>query len=125
MGAIIGGTASAAKNIKLVKVKKIERQEAVKDTVKEAAWAGLATAVVGAVGTTGLLSLFGILAIATGTKYLWDTATVPEKTKTEKAVQTEPPLFGNTPVTYRADISSFDSFYKDITPGTDNKYVLL
>jgi len=94
LGAIIGGTAAAAKNIKLVKEKKIERQDAVKDTVKEAAGAGLATAaataIVGAVGATGLLSLFGILAIATGTKYLWDAATVPEKTKPEKNVQITP-----------------------------------
>ncbi|OPX40022.1 MAG: hypothetical protein B1H13_08485 [Desulfobacteraceae bacterium 4484_190.3] len=34
---------------------------------------------VGAVGATGLLSLAGILAIATGTKYLWDAAADTEK----------------------------------------------
>jgi len=82
-GAIIGGTAAAAKNIRRVKNEEIKREEAVKDTMKEAAGAGLATAaataVVGAVGATGLLSLAGILAVATGTKYLWDAAADTEK----------------------------------------------
>ncbi|GEM_PF-2473453 len=83
VGAIIGGTAAAAKNIRRVKDAEINREEAVRDTIKESAGAGLATAtataVVGAVGATGLLSLVGILAMATGTKYLWDAATAPEK----------------------------------------------
>ncbi|MBC2712737.1 MAG: magnetosome protein MamC [Desulfosarcina sp.] len=83
MGAIIGGTAAAAKNIRRVKDAEINREEAVRNTIKEAAGAGLATAaataVVGAVGATGLLSLVGILAMATGTKYLWDATTAPEK----------------------------------------------
>jgi hypothetical protein len=81
VGAIVGGTAAAAKNIRRVKEGEIKREEAVKDTIKEAAGAGLATAtaaaVVGAVGATGLLSLLGVLAVATGTKYLWDAATAP------------------------------------------------
>jgi hypothetical protein len=84
VGAIVGGTAAAAKNIHRVKNAEINREAAVKDTIKEAAGTGLATAtataVVGVVGATGLLSLLGILAVATGTKYLWDAATVPAKT---------------------------------------------
>jgi hypothetical protein len=83
VGAIVGGTAAAAKNIRRLRDAEINREEAVKDTFKEAAGAGLATAtataVVGAVGATGLLSLVGLLAVATGTKYLWDAATTPKK----------------------------------------------
>ncbi|MGD8387082.1 MAG: hypothetical protein PVG49_08065 [Desulfobacteraceae bacterium] len=83
LGAIIGGSAAAARNIRRVKDEEINREEAVRNTIKEAAGAGLATAaataVVGAVGATGLLSLLGILSLATGTKYFWDIATTPEK----------------------------------------------
>jgi hypothetical protein len=83
LGAVIGGTAAAARNIRRVKDEGISREEAVKDTGREAAGAGLATAaataVVGAVGATGLLSLVGVLAVATGAKYLWDSASTPRK----------------------------------------------
>ena len=88
VGAIIGGTAAAAKNIRRIKNEEIKREEAVKDTFKEAAGAGFATAaataVVGVIGATGLLSLVGILAIATGTKYVWDAATVTKKSEIAK-----------------------------------------
>lgn len=91
VGAIVGGTAAAAKNIRRVKNEEINRQEAVKDTVKEAAGTGLATAVatavVHAVGATGLLSLVGILAVATGSKYLWDAATEPGKAPAPEATE--------------------------------------
>jgi hypothetical protein len=94
IGAIVGGTAAAAKNIRRVKNAEINREEAVKDTIKEAGGAGLATAaataVVGAVGATGLLSLVGILALATGTKYLWDAATTPEKAPAVAAKKAKP-----------------------------------
>jgi hypothetical protein len=94
LGAIIGGTAAAAKNIRRVKNSEIKREDAVRDTIKEAAGAGLATAaataVVGAVGATGLLSLVGILAVATGTKYLWDSATVPDKMAPAATEKTKP-----------------------------------
>lgn len=94
VGAIIGGTAAAAKNIRRVKHAEIKRDEAVKDTIKEAAGAGLATAtataVVGAIGATGLLSLVGLLSVATGTKYLWDAMTAPERTIASKSKQTKP-----------------------------------
>jgi hypothetical protein len=83
LGAVIGGTAAAARNIRRLEGSEIARDEAVKDTLKEAAGAGLATAaataVVGAVRATGFLSLVGILTVATGTKYLWDTALIREK----------------------------------------------
>ena len=83
VGAVIGGTAAAAKNIRRVKEAEISREEAVRNTLKEAAGAGLATAaataVIGAVGARGLLSLVGILTVATGTKYLWDAAVAPGK----------------------------------------------
>jgi hypothetical protein len=98
VGAIIGGTAAAAKNVRKVKEEEMTREEAVRDTIKEAAGTGLATAaataVVTAVGATGWLSLVGIVAAATGAKYIWDSATssarveasakepVPEKTST-------------------------------------------
>lgn len=79
VGMIVGGTAAAAKNIRRVESAEINREEAVRDTFKEAAGAGLstatATAVIGAVGATGFLSLFGAAAVATGAKYLWDAAT--------------------------------------------------
>lgn len=74
--------------------KSINREEAVSDTIKEAAGTGLATAtataVVGAVGATGLLSLIGVLAAATGTKYLWNAATEPEKTPAATSGKTTP-----------------------------------
>jgi len=83
VGAVIGGTAAGAKNIRRVNAQEITREEAVRDTFKEAAGTGLAvsaaTAVVGAVGATGLLSLVGIAAVATGAKYLWDSAISPVK----------------------------------------------
>ena len=44
MGAVVGGTAAAAKNIRRVKNEEINREEAVRDTLKETAGAGLATA---------------------------------------------------------------------------------
>lgn len=85
VGAIIGGTAAAAKNIRRVKNAEIKREEAVKDTLREATGAGLATAtataVMGAVGATGLVSILGVLVVATGAKYFWDGITQPEKPK--------------------------------------------
>lgn len=89
VGAIIGGTAAAAKNIRRVKDAEISREEAVKNTLKEAAGTGLATAgataVVGAVGATGFLSLLGVVTVATGAKYLWDAATSPAKASDKPA----------------------------------------
>ncbi len=84
VGAIIGGAAAAARNIRRMKEEHITRQEAVRDTLKEAAGVGLAstvaTAVVGAVGASGVWAVFGAAAAAAGTKYLWDAASTPART---------------------------------------------
>lgn len=94
VGAIIGGTASAAKNIRRVNDKEIDRPQAVRNVMKDSAGMGLATAaataVVGAVGATGLLSLVGILAVATGAKYAWDSAMSPKKATVPATEPTEP-----------------------------------
>lgn len=83
VGLMVGGAAAAAKSIRQVKDAEISRETAVKNTINEAAGAGLATATataaIGAVGATGIFSLIGVLAVATGTKYLWNAATSPEK----------------------------------------------
>ncbi len=83
VGAIVGGTSAVAKNIRRVRDSQISREDAVKDTMKEAAGAGLATAaaaaVVRSVGATGLLSLAGVLVVATSAKYFIDSVVGPEK----------------------------------------------
>ncbi len=80
---MIGATAATAKNIQRVSNEEITRQEAVKDVLKEAAGTGLATAAaaaaVHATGARGLLSLVGVLAVATGAKYVWNSAIGAEK----------------------------------------------
>lgn len=82
-GALIGGTISAAKQIKDVKENKKTKEEAVKETLKDTAGAGLATAtgmvIVGALGFTGLSSLLLMAGAATGVKYLWDSSTQTSK----------------------------------------------
>ncbi len=77
LGALIGGTASAAKNIRGVREAQIDPRQAVQDTARETAGAAVATGVATLVmgyanprGTT--LNLLGTIAVATGTKYLWD-----------------------------------------------------
>lgn len=83
IGAVVGGVSAAARNIRLVGEGKVGREEAVKETFKEAVGVGLATAaataVVGAVGATGFMGLAGIVVMAIGAKYIWDTGTVPSK----------------------------------------------
>jgi hypothetical protein len=78
LGAIGGGTAAAARNIRRVRQGTINREEAVRDTLKESAGAGIASAaatfVVGSVGAAGFLGLLGVITVATGTRYLWDSA---------------------------------------------------
>ncbi len=79
LGALVGGTMAAAKNIRSVKEGDMAREEAVRGVVREAAGTGLATAaataVVGTLGITGFAAGVGIVALATGTKYLWDAGT--------------------------------------------------
>ena len=95
-GAIVGGASAAARNIRRVREEGLDREDAIKDTIKEAAGAGLATAaataVAGAIGVTGVLSLVGVFAVASGAKYLWDEASAtskaasppPQETKAKK-----------------------------------------
>ena len=93
VGAIIGGTAAAAKNMRRVGNSQATREEAVIDTIKESAGAGLATAAataaVTAAGATGFFSLLGIVVVATGTKYLWDSATKTGAAAPQKAVKSD------------------------------------
>jgi hypothetical protein len=59
------------------------REEAIRNTFKEAAGGGIASAaaaaVAGTLGATGILGFLALVATATGTKYLWDTAVASEK----------------------------------------------
>ncbi|MES9902637.1 MAG: magnetosome protein MamC [Sedimenticola sp.] len=75
-GALIGGAAAAAKNYKDNRDGLISVKEAVYDTSKEAAGAGVATAVsavaVGAIGGGLALSIGSAVIVATGAKYAWD-----------------------------------------------------
>ena len=78
LGAVVGGSAAAAKNYKDHKSGVIDRKDALVDTGKEAAGAGVATAAsavaAGVVGTSLLLSLAAAFATATVAKYAWDRA---------------------------------------------------
>jgi hypothetical protein len=104
VGMIVGGSASAAANIRRLNGGEIEKGEAVKNVVRDSAGAGIATAaataVVGALRLGGLLSVVGLLATATATKYLYDTAFepkpapetfIPEKKKAPTAKQAAKP----------------------------------
>jgi len=80
LGALIGGTAAAAKNIRGVREAGIDPRQAVRDTARETAGAavatGVATLVMGYANPRGAtLNLLGTIAMATGTKYIWDGAT--------------------------------------------------
>jgi hypothetical protein len=90
IGAVIGATGAAARNIRQVKEAKMTREEAVRDALKESAGTGLATAtataVVGLAGAGGLFSLAGMLVVATGSKYLFDAATSQGKAQS-KAIE--------------------------------------
>ena len=95
LGAIVGGSAAAAKNIRRVKTEAVNREEAVKDVFKEAAGAGLATAaaaaIVGTLGIrSGLVSVLGMLTVATGTKFAWDCLMAP-KTAPAAVAESERP----------------------------------
>lgn len=72
VGALVGGVVAAANNYDKVSKHEMTREEAVKNTLREAGTTGLATAaatvVVGAVGGTGLLALAGMVFVAAGTK---------------------------------------------------------
>lgn len=78
-GALVGGALSAAKNMKDAKENKITRDEALRNTAKDAAGSGVATAaglfIAGALGVGGLGSLLVLAGATAGAKYLWDSAT--------------------------------------------------
>lgn len=77
-GALIGGAAAAASVIPKVKSDEMTSGEATRVVLKEAAGTGLATAagaaVAGAVGLGGMLSVLAMVGVATGAKYLWNSA---------------------------------------------------
>lgn len=84
-GAVIGGAISAARNINDLKEEKITKDEAIKNTAKDAAGSGLATAAgIAVAGTLGIGGLGGLLIAAfatTGAKYLWDNTAAGSKKK--------------------------------------------
>ena len=84
VGAVIGATSAAAKNISMIKKDEIGGAEAAKSVLKESAGVGLATAAgtvaVGVVPLrSGFFSILMFAVVATGTKMLWDKAAYPEK----------------------------------------------
>jgi len=82
-GAIVGGTGAAAKGIREVKAGDATGEEVALDVAREAGStaiaAGTATAVVGALGFGPFLSVLGIAAVATGTKYAMDSLLAPKQ----------------------------------------------
>lgn len=76
VGAVVGGTVAAAKDMKRVSEGEMTKGEAAADIGKEAVGTGLATAagvaVTGALGITGLLGLASIVGVSAGAKYLWN-----------------------------------------------------
>ena len=76
VGAVIGATVAAAKDIKRVNKGEMTKSEAAADIGKEAVGTGLSTAagvaVTGVLGIGGLLGLASIVGVAAGTKYIWD-----------------------------------------------------
>jgi hypothetical protein len=91
VGMIVGAAGSAAANIRRLQSGDIDKGQALKNVVRDAAGAGVATAaataIVGMLGLSGLLSVAGLLTTATATKYLYDGALGPAvKPASEPAV---------------------------------------
>lgn len=78
VGALVGGAAAAAKAIPEVNASRMSGGQAVREVLKEAAGSGLSTAAgaaaAGALGLGGALSLVAMFGVATGVKYLWNSA---------------------------------------------------
>ncbi|SCA56149.1 conserved exported hypothetical protein [Candidatus Terasakiella magnetica] len=76
LGAIVGGSGALAQNLKKHKDGEMETNEVVVETAKEAAGAGVATAVsaftVGLVGGGLVVSVGTAFAAAVAGKYVWD-----------------------------------------------------
>lgn len=82
-GAVIGGTAAAAKGLREVKAGRATSRDVTADVAREAGSTavavGTATAVVGALSLGPFLSALGIAALATGTKYAMDSLVQAKK----------------------------------------------
>lgn len=91
VGAVIGGSMSLSRNMVRVKDGEITREEAVKDVLRESGSTGfstaMGTAVVSAVGLTGILSLAGFVAAAAGARYLVDRAVTRKGEKVRASAQ--------------------------------------
>lgn len=94
VGAIVGGTAAAARNISRVHNNEITRNEAVTDSIKEAGTTGVATAtasaVVRSIGLTGTLSLVGLVALTIGAKYAADKVVSCASASCSKSIEAAP-----------------------------------
>ncbi|MDQ7832573.1 MAG: hypothetical protein RDU30_12630 [Desulfovibrionaceae bacterium] len=89
-GAIIGGTAAAAKDLRQVKEGDMTREAAAGHILKEALGSGLATAAGAVAGTffrSGVLGLAAMAVVGVGTKYLYDgvAGLAAEKAKAAKS----------------------------------------
>jgi len=92
VGAIVGGSAAAAKNYKDYQNGNVTISEAARDVSKEAAGAGVAAAIsaaaAGVVGGGLAISLLTAVVVATSAKYAWDRGMArffDEKTEVEDA----------------------------------------
>lgn len=76
VGAVIGGFVASARNYDKVKYGEMSKDEAVKDVIRESGTTGVSTAagtaVMSALGTSGLISLAGMVFVAAGTKRVLD-----------------------------------------------------
>ncbi len=99
-GALVGGAVAAARNYDKVQKKEITREAAVKDVIRETGTTGLATAtataLVGAMGFTGLLSLAGMVLVTAGAKHMADRVIDGRKTRTALPASPTPPDEGGT-----------------------------
>jgi hypothetical protein len=81
VGMIVGAAGSAAANIRRLRNHEIDKGQALKNVLRDSAGAGAATAaataVVGMLGFSGLMSVAGLLTTATAAKYLFDSAFEP------------------------------------------------
>lgn len=80
-GSLVGGVNAAVGNFRKVKRKEIDREEAVKETLREAMGSGIATAIsvagVQTIGASGFIALLGMVIVGAGTRYLWEMGTAP------------------------------------------------
>ncbi len=93
-GALIAGSAAAARDMRLVKANEMSGPEAAGDVVKEALGGALATAAgAAAAGTffrSGPLALAAMAVVGAGVKYLYDGMTDRARPSAEKALIAKP-----------------------------------